>query len=126
MSHDVYKLMNILFSFLILNDNYILLLICRKPSSQLNKIKPSDFNSGPKNKIFWSTVEPEIDLSKEFSKENKLEDVVREKHSTNAPTNFTIIIEDTRNFTNIVKKARKQTVPEVATNLPPKESNDKR
>ena len=98
----------------------------RKQSSQLNKIRPSEFNSDVKPKVFWSTVGPKIDLSKEFSKENKLEDVVREKHSTNVPTNFTIIIEDTRIPINAVKETRKQVVADSVKNSAPQETKDKR
>ena len=81
------------------------MLNCRLRSSQSNSKKPSDYNADGKNKIFWSTIAPKvIDLSKEFSKENKLDDVIREKHSSKGPTNFTLIIETTDNSANIVEK----------------------
>ena len=84
------------------------MLNCRPRSSQSNSNKPSDYNFDGKNKIFWSTVAPKvIDLSKEFSRENKLDDIIREKHSTKGPTNFTLIIETTDNSANIVEQGEK-------------------
>ena len=99
------------------------MLNCRLRSSQSNSKKPSDYNFDGKNKIFWSTVAPKvIDLSKEFSKENKLDDVIREKHSTKGPTNFTLIIETTDNSDNIVEQDEKV----IQAKEPPKLSNDER
>ena len=99
------------------------MLNCRLRSSQSNSKKPSDYNFDGKNKIFWSTVAPKvIDLSKEFSKENKLDDVIREKHSTKGPTNFTLIIETTDNSDNIVEQDEKV----IQAKEPPKLSNDDR
>ena len=98
----------------------------RLPSSQFKKSKPNDFDSNQKSKVFWSTAAPKIDLSKEFSKENKLDDVIREKHSTNVPTNFTIIIESTNNLENIVLDGKTQSEYAVSTNSPQKQRDDER
>ena len=99
----------------------------RLRSSQSNSKKPSDYNFDGKNKVFWSTTTPKIiDLSKEFSKEDKLDDVIREKHSTKGPTNFTLIIETTDNSANIVEQDKKVFQAKESLKLSKKDRDNKR
>ena len=100
---------------------------CRLRSSQSNSKKPNDYNFDGKNKILWSTIAPKvIDLSKEFSRENKLDDIIREKHSTKGPTNFTLIIETTDNSANIVEQDEKVIQAKESSKLSNEDRDNKR
>ena len=60
--------------------------------------------------MFWSTTSPSIDLSEELNKENKFEEVTREKHNTNDnESNISIVIEASdRKFKLSVKNKKKK------------------
>ena len=78
-----------------------------------------------KTNVFWGTNLPNIDLSEELSKESKLEDARREKHSATDITNFTIIIEAEDRKIKPDKEAKKPNVPTSITPITPNVNQNK-
>ena len=91
------------------------------------KGKPTVHKPGVKTKAFWGTNSPNIDLSEELGKENKFEEVKREKHSATDVTNFTIIIEAEDRKDKPHKEPKKTNTPTSIsqTTLTPKDSKNK-
>ena len=91
------------------------------------KRKPTSHNPGVQTNEFLGTNSPNIDLSEELSKENKFEEVKREKHSLTDVANFTIIIEAEDRTDKPHKEPKKTNAPTSTfqTTLTPKNSKNK-